>query len=593
VKDSLNKLQQILKERNLQGIIFTGTDPHLSEYPPAYYLTRAQFSGFQGSAGILSVTQDGGALWSDSRYYIEGAQSLKGTGLSFYKSDSSEDLPLEEWLSQNLPPQSRVALDFSTASVAQVEKWKRVLEQAGHALVHDTSLVDMAWLDRPEIPGEPVFELSSHITGKVRKETIKNFQQDLSFRGIDYLPITAVDQLAWLLDLRGYDVSFNPVFIGYCIIGQESCRLFIDSRKIEESLQERLVEDGVEILPYEDFYTQIGSLTGRILLDRESVNYHLINSLSPEAEIVEGLHPVALAKNRKNPVEIEGFRKTMEKDGRAMVRFLKWFEEHKSTGITEKDCAAILETFRASEEDYYGPSFETISAVNAHGAIPHYRLTDESNDQLPEEGLFLLDSGGQYFQGTTDITRTLGLQKVTEEMKHHYTLVLKGHLRVARIPFPKGTNGSLLDSFARADLWAQGLNYGHGTGHGVGHFLNVHEDPARIRPLPTSIGLDQGMVLSNEPGLYIEDRYGIRIENMILAVPFSLGEGDFLCWEDLTLCPYERDLILPGVLEKNEIDQINNYHETVYTRLAPLLEEKERQWLRNKTQPITQIQKKG
>ncbi|WP_028975422.1 aminopeptidase P family protein [Spirochaeta cellobiosiphila] len=583
----LEQLRQTLRQKGYGAIIFTGTDPHLSEYPPAHYLTRALFSGFKGSAGIVVITQEGGGLWTDSRYYIEGANSIKPYGLNLFKADQSDTLAVDKWLSNQLPEGAKVVVDFKTISINQALAWSKTLANKEQILVNDTDIVESIWQDRPALPKEKVFSISSEISGKKRKDTIDKFRRIMEERNIQYLPIMSIDEIAWFFDLRGYDVPFNPVFIAYALLTQQECYLYVDKVKLSDDLISLLEEDNIIIKDYDEFYTSLSEWKGNVLINTGNTNFYFYNQLSSDTKIVSDISPVALTKTIKNEVEIAGIRSVMERDGRAMVKFLMWYEANKANDISERDCADQLERYRREDESFYGLSFETIAGVNEHGAMPHYRVTDESNKILGENGLFLLDSGGQYYQGTTDITRTMGLRTYTKEMKRDYTLVLKGHLRLSRIPFPEGTRGAQIDALARIDLWSEAKDFGHGTGHGIGHFLNVHEGPISIRKNWVDIGMTEGMILSNEPGIYINGEYGVRIENLILAVPMvKNGMGNFLQWETLTLCPYDMDLIDMELLDKKEILQINKYHEKVYTRVSPLLNEEEKKWLKEKTLPL-------
>lgn len=589
IRIRIKDLRLEMLKHNLDAWYISGTDPHLSEYLPEYWKTREFITGFTGSAGLVIVTQEDAGLWTDSRYFLQAEEQLKGTGIRLFKQRVPQSVLPEKWLADKLAHGSKVGFDPLTLSVAAARNLKRNLDQAGIKLIEFNDLLDKIWNDRPELPENKIFELDKSIAGSSRKEKIAQLIAELKKAGADTMIITALDDLAWMFNLRGSDIEYCPVFIGYGVAGKNGCYLFVDRRRMNSQLLAKLEKEKIEVLEYSDFRGWIKNLRSQVLyMDPSAASYAVHSALKSAGEIKEGISLIASMKAVKNPVELEGFRHAMQKDGAAMVEFLFWLKNNVKSGtLTEYTIGNKLLEIRSRYQGFQGESFAPIVGYKQHGAIVHWHATASASLPVNPEGILLVDSGAQFIEGTTDITRTIALGAVTEQQKTDYTLVLKGMIGLTAAVFPEGTKGCNLDVLARKPLWDQGLNYGHGTGHGVGHFLNVHEGPVSVRQECSSIELNPGMVMSNEPALYREGQYGIRIENLIVCVEKQeTPYGRFLGFETLTLCPIDKELIQFDLLTDTERNWINEYHGMVALQLMPLLDEVHKEFLKDHTHPV-------
>ncbi len=584
----LNALRNEMSKAGITAFIIPGTDPHQSEYYAEHWAARTWITGFNGSAGTAVVTTDQAGLWTDSRYFLQGAQQLEGSGFDLFKEGLPETPSIEQWLLTTLPQGSTVAIDGTLFGAFQAAALKARFESRGFHFVSDFTPFDTIWEERPSIPQNHFFIHEEKYSGESVSAKVERTLQQLHQADADALLLTALDEIAWLFNIRGTDVQCNPVVICYAYIDDNRRILFIDPNKVNDETRQYLQQNQIEALPYTQVFDFAASLpaTLRVFIDPKKTNYTLLNKLGATA--VEGASPIALLKSCKNKVQIEGVRNAMIRDGVALVRLFRWLDENIDRGdVTEITVAEKVHEFRAQQELFVGDSFGTIAGFNAHGAIVHYSATPESNATLSREGFLLLDSGGQYLDGTTDITRTVALGDLSPRQKRDFTLVLKGHIALATCHFPQGTRGAQLDALARHFLWNDHLNYLHGTGHGIGHFLNVHEGPQNIRLEENPTPLMPGMITSNEPGLYRTGEYGIRCENLILTVFDTENEfGAFYRFETLTLFPFDIEAIDTSILSTSEIEWLNSYHEMVYDRLSPSLTEEEQHWLRRKTTKI-------
>ena len=584
----IGHLRAYMARQGLAAYIFPSADPHHSEYPPAHWKTREWISGFNGSAGTAVVASDDAALWTDSRYFLAAAEQLRGTPFRLMKERVEGTPTVAEWLAEVLPPGSRVGIDGWTGSVDDIRTMKKSLALNGIHLEVTENPADTLWTSRPPIPDAPVRIQPLEYAGRSVAEKLGLIREAMATRQADGLILTALDEVAWTLNLRGTDVHCTPVFVAYLLVTPTHCALYINKVKLTAEVSAYLTEAGVEVRPYEDIADGIRQFQGqRMMLDPGSVNFMLSNAIPARCAVEEAPSPVAMLKAVKCPAEVEGYRRAMLRDGVAMVKFLRWLKPAvEAGGQTELGICRKLDELRGEQEHYRGNSFDTIAGYAAHGAIVHYEPTPETDLPLKAEGLLLLDSGAQYDDGTTDLTRTIALGPVTEEERHDYTLVLKGHIRLARAKFPQGCSGTQLDACARYAMWQDGINYLHGTGHGVGSCLCVHEGPHQIRMNYMPAPLLPYMTVTNEPGIYKAGRHGVRIENTQIILPYRETEsGKFLRFDPLTLCPIDTTPIDWGMLDREETEWLDRYHQRVYARLSPLLDEAHRAWLREATRP--------
>ena len=571
-----------MKQHSVAACIIPSADPHLSEYPSEHWKVRRWLSGFDGSAGTLVVTQRSAGLWTDSRYYLQAENQLEGTEIKLFKDGLPETPSFTKWLSENLLENSKIAIDGKCVSTEQWREWVETLRTTSLQMT-DFDLISEIWTDRPPLPAKPFFNLDIKYAGRSTEEKLADLRAEMRRQKAGICLLTALDDVAWLLNIRGCDVEYNPVVIAFAAVEMEKVILFVVQSK-KKARNDKT--NDIFIADYNEIYSYLSSLKNNptCLIDIAKTNFSLYKSVSQNCKIVETTSPVSLAKSIKNETEIAGFRSAMERDGAAMVKFLRWLENalKNSEKVTEISAAEKLLSFRKEQDLFFSESFHPIVGYGAHGAIGHYAATQESNATIKPEGFLLLDSGAQYFDGTTDITRTLALGEISEQQKREFTLVLKGHIALASVRFPEGTQGIQLDVLARKALWDNGLNYGHGTGHGVGHFLCVHEYPPHISPRRNGGELKAGMLLSNEPGLYRQGEYGIRTESLVLVKKMEEFDN-FLCFETLTLCPIDTRAIDFDLLTEEEKTWLHNYHQTVYDRLSPHLNEEEKRWLIEKT----------
>ncbi len=589
IRQRLKALRLEMLKRDLDAWYISGTDPHACEYLPDRWQTRAFISGFTGSYGIVVVTQEEAGLWTDTRYFLQAEEQLKGSGIKMYKLRVPDAVLPEAWLAKKLDAGSKVGFDPQTLTVAGFRSLNNSLRKKEIDLVQTPDLFEKIWDDRPEIPKDEIFELDTKYAGMSRKEKREQAAAKLKDLGADFQVVTALDELAWVFNLRGSDIAYNPVFTGYGAIGKNESAIFVDPAKFPSGLRARLEKERVEIHDYTGFWEWLKSVKNRkVLIDPASANFAVWEALQTDNSMKEETSVISLLKAEKNETELNGFREAMKKDGAALVELLFWLKN--SIGkeqLTEYTVGRKLAECRGKQTGFRGESFSPIVGYKEHGAIVHLNVGPENALPLKPEGVLLFDSGGQYLQGTTDITRTVALGKITQQQKTDFTLVLKGMMALTMAKFPEGTKGANLDVLAREALWENGLNYGHGTGHGVGHFLNVHEGPMSIRQEFNPVPIKPGMVMSNEPGLYREGEYGIRTENMMVCVEKEKTEfGQFLGFETLTLCPIDTSLVDKSFLNQKEIDWLNSYHQKVRKELKPLLAEELQAFLEEMTQPI-------
>ena len=593
VAERIARLRALMKEQDLQAYIVPSADPHQSEYVSPTWQRRGFISGFDGSAGTVVVTADRAGLWTDSRYFLQAAAQLGGSGLELFKQGEPGVPEVEGFLAQTLRPAQRVGLDPRVFSVNGMQTLQGALSPRDIRIVEvERDLVEQVWGDkRPPMPRSGVRAHPLTYAGEDTESKLTRLRQAMVEQEADALLVAALDEVAWLLNLRGADVPFNPVTIAYALVEKERATLFIDPAKVEGVAREALGAT-VEVRPYEalgESLSALGAKKGRVWLDPVTVNHWVARRLENHGALLLKVGtPIPGWKARKNPHERAGMSAAHLRDGVAMVNFLCWLESTLSwSKLTERDLAEKIHALRAKDPQYIGPSFETISAYGPHGAIVHYQATAETNLPLRPEGLLLFDSGGQYVDGTTDITRTIALGKPTVDQKRAYTYVLKGHLLLTRTIFPAGTNGYQLDAIARSPLWSTLVNYGHGTGHGIGAALCVHEGPFSVSLRRNLTPLEPGHILSIEPGCYLPDRFGVRIENLACVEECETTEfGTFLGFDTLTLCPYDRNLIDKALLSEEDRIQINAYHARVGSSLSRHLDEVPRQFLEKVTQPI-------
>ncbi len=585
----LEALRDEMRRLNVDAVIIPGTDPHQSEYISDHWKFRDWISGFTGSNGTAVVTLDQAALWTDSRYFLQAEIELEGSGFVMMKENMGNDPTIHEWLQQVLEEDSVIAIDGRLYSAQEANRLERFCGENGFMLATEFFPADRIWPDRPARPSEPAYVHDVQYAGEEATDKIERLLTVLEDNEATGMLVTSLDDIAWLLNLRGNDVAFTPVVIAFAYISRKQKCLFIDDNKITDEVRQHLKACDIKVRDYDDIVHFLERVSEHevVLIDPNRVSDTLANAL--QCQKVYFRSPIADLKSVKNAVQIEGFRHAMERDGAALVRLFKWIEETAPSGtINEVDVWNKGMELRAQQDMYREDSFAMICGYKEHGAIVHYEATDESAATLHGEGILLVDSGAQYLDGTTDITRTITLGNPTAQEKHDFTLALKGHLALQRAKFPVGTTGCQLDVLARMPLWQEAMTYGHGTGHGVGHFLGCHEGPQSIRTNLVDVKLQPGMITSNEPGLYKTGEYGIRTENLLLTVEAEKTEefGNFLTFEPLTLYPYDLELIDRSMLTSEEVAQINGYHRMVRERITPLLNADEAAWLAAKTREI-------
>jgi Xaa-Pro aminopeptidase len=592
VPQRLARIRQLMSQEGIHALLVPSADPHLSEYLPGYWQGRQWLSGFHGSVGTLIVTADFAGVWADSRYWEQATWELEGSGIELVKLIPGKPGPLE-WLAENTPEGGAVAVDGAVMAVASARTLSSKLQERGARLRTDIDLLAQAWTDRPSLPDQPVYAHLPPQATTSRVEKIAQLREALKERAADWHFIATLDDIAWLFNLRGADVSFNPVFVSFALISQQQATLFVDLNKVDAALRSVLEQDGVTLRDYSEVATALREVPSgaSLQVDPARVTVGLLDNLDSGVKLVEGLNPTTLAKSRKSPADAEHIRRAMEQDGAALCEFFAWLESawgHER--ITELTIDEHLTAARKRRPEFVSLSFNTIAAFNANGAMPHYHATEEAHAVIEGDGLLLIDSGGQYLGGTTDITRMVPVGTPTSEQKRDCTRVLKGVIALSRAKFPKGILSPLLDAIARAPIWAEQVDYGHGTGHGVGYFLNVHEGPQVIAyqaAAAPQTAMQPGMITSIEPGTYRPGRWGVRIENLVLNREAGSSEfGEFLAFETLTLCPIDTRCLEPSLLTQDEKDWLNAYHGEVQRRLSPLLDGAALQWLNTRTAAI-------
>lgn len=587
------KTQEALARHGLAALLVPSSDPHLSEYLPERWQGRQWLSGFTGSMGTLVVARHKAALFADSRYWVQAEAELAGSGIELVKIPTGTATHHVDWLAREAKTGETVAVDGDVIGLGAAQQLRAVLQKAGVKLRTDLDLLAEIWPDRPALPAEPVYEHRAPQAPLARAAKLAQLREAMARHGATQHLISTVDDIAWALNLRGSDVTYNPVFLAHLLIGLDGATLFVGEGKIDAALKAALAADGVTLAPYAEAAATLAALPAgaTLLLDPKRVTLGLRERIG--VPVVEAINPSTLLKSRKSAAEAEHIREAMRQDGAAMCEFYAWFEAALGRErITELTIDEKLSAARAKRPGFVGLSFSTIAGFNANGAMPHYRATPESHaviEVTDQGGLLLIDSGGQYLGGTTDITRVWPIGTISDAHRRDYTLVLKGTMALSRTKFPRGTLSPMLDAIARAPLWEHGLEYGHGTGHGVGYFLNVHEGPQSIsKAVPDAhMAMEPGMITSIEPGLYRPGQWGIRIENLVLNVPAGDTEfGEFLAFETLTLCPIDTRCIDRSLLRADEIDWLNDYHAMVRERLAPLVDGAAHDWLLRRTEPI-------
>lgn len=592
IPERIAALREAMKQHKIDAYIIPTSDPHMSEYPADCWKYREWISGFTGSAGTVIITADKAGLWTDSRYFLQASTQLEGTGIELFKMMLPETPTIPEFLTHELKEGQTVGLNGEIYSLADARSLEKALAEKEIKLNTNASLIDPIWKERPAIPEAPMFEMPIELSGKSTEDKLIDINKMLHKAGADCTILSALDEVAWTFNIRGTDVAYNPVVISYAFVSEKESVLFVNPKKIPAEIAEHLKKEGVTLADYGMLATFLSRLPERtrVFIDSKRTNVAIYNALPKSSILIEGTSPANHLKSIKNETEIKGFRNAVLKDGIAMTKFYFWLEKMLKAGekVTELSAAAKLTALRSEQPQYVMDSFASISSYGPHGAVVHYSPTPETDTELKTDSLYLLDSGAQYLDGTTDITRTIALcDEPSEQMKKDFTRALKGTIGIAKCKFPAGIRGCLIDAFARKALWDAGINYLHGTCHGIGHCLNVHEGPQSIRMEENPVILEPGMVMSDEPAMYRPGEYGIRTENMILIRKDSETEfGKFLGFETLTLCYIDTKLVIPSMLSVREHAWLNKYHQMVYDLVSPHLTEEEKAWLKEKTAEI-------
>ena len=588
----LLQLRSAMKLAGFDAYIIPSADPHLSEYLPERWQGRSYFSGFTGSVGTLIVTADFAGLWVDSRYWSQAEKELAPTGIQMMKIASAASISHIDWLTTTLQAGQSVGVDGEVLGLMTARILEQNLSAKAIHLKTNIDLLNGIWHDRPILPASPIFEHMAPFATISRQEKLALVREQMRAKGADQHFVSTVDDLAWIFNLRGSDVSYNPVFAGHALIGLNDARIFVAEGKVSAELEAILAQDNIKTLPYAEAARALASLptNSSVLIDPRRITLGFHQAIAANTRVLEAINPSVFIKSRKNSQEVDFVREAMEQDGAALCEFFSWLEDAlgkeviTEISIDEKICAA-----RARQPHFISPSFGTIAGFNGNGAMPHYRATPESHATIEGNGLLLIDSGGQYLNGTTDITRVVPVGTISDAQKRDFTLVLKGMINLSKAIFPRGTPSPMLDTLARAPIWAEGINYGHGTGHGVGYFLNVHEGPQSISAALAEphTAMEPGMITSNEPGIYRPNQWGVRIENLLLTVPAITSEfGEYLQFESLTLCPIDTRCINIAMLRDDEITWLNDYHALVLQRLSPRVSGSALAWLQERTQAI-------
>ncbi len=600
IHDRIESLRQTLAAQDLTAIIVPSADPHLSEYLPEYWQARLWLSGFTGSVGTLVVTADFAGLWTDSRYWVHAAEQLDGTGITLEKLAPGQPNHID-WLAAHLAEGDSVAVDGNVLSIAEQDRLLDAFEANDITLITERELLTEVWTDRPALPAASLYVHDAQFLAQSAIDKLAAVRAGMAEAGATYHLLSSLDDIAWLTNLRGADVDYNPVFLAHMLISENDATLFIDNNKVSSEIAQSLKDSGIAIADYEAVQDALGTITADdlLLLDPSKVAVGTLSKMADGVGFIEQMAPSTLLKSVKSDADIDHVREAMRQDGAALCEFFATFEQRLADGerLSELDVDSMLIEIRSQQPHYVSPSFPTIAGFNENGALPHYRATPEKFSYLEvnegEGGLLLIDSGAQYQNGTTDITRVVGIGQVSTEHKRDFTTVLKAHIALAKAHFPDGIASPLIDAICRAPLWQAQMDYGHGTGHGVGYFLNVHEGPQVIAysaSIPKERAMKEGMISSNEPGLYREGKWGIRIENLMvnkrIAQPVETEFGNFLNFETVTYCPIDTRLIEPSLLSQIEVDWLNDYHRQVYAELKNRVDGAALDWLTERTQAI-------
>ena len=590
IRNRIGDLRAKMQEKGMSAYVIFGTDPHMSEYLPERWQTRAFIAGFTGSAGMVVVSLDKAALWTDSRYFLQAEEQLAGTGIDLVKMRTPGHPEPDQWIRMNLKKGDVAGIDEWSVSISQFAAMQSSLAASGITLKETGDLLDEIWTDRPALPDSPVFEHELKYACTSRNEKIKIIGTELKKGNADMQIITALDDLAWTFNLRGTDVECNPVFMSYAIVSAKETTLFVNLQKIPTALKAKLESEGIRLKGYEEITVALQQLPAhtRVWIDRDRTNQAIRKNIPEQCLVVEGLSIPCRLKAIKSQGEIDHIRQAMRKDGVALLEFLYWIENNLGKiPVTEYTVAEKLNELRAKQPGFKGISFYPIVGYKEHGAIVHFHVAEDNALPVEKDGFLLFDSGGQYLDGTTDTTRTIALGELTARQKSDFTITLKGMISLTNAKFPVNTRGYHLDILARKDMWQHGMNYGHGTGHGVGYFLNVHEGPMSIRQEFNDRVIEAGMVMSNEPAFYRLGEYGLRTENMMVCVKDESTEfGDFLRFDTLTLCPIDTKAIEKSLLNQEETEWLNRYHQWVYDELAPMVNDELKSFMKEQTQPI-------
>ena len=588
--EKLALIRSALHQNDIDICIIPSSDPHMGEYIPEHWQIIRWLTGFTGSAATVVITNTFAGLWTDSRYFLQAEKQLSGTGFEFVKPGAFHRNDYMDYVCENSGPGNKIGIDGRVFSIAQLKKLENRLEEKEVSIDTGCDIIDALWTDRPGLPFSMAFDHPVEFSGKARPVKISEVRKQMVSENADFHLLTSVDDIMWLLNVRGSDLKYSPLLLSYALIGKEQILLFIDEAKIPLKLASEFDSLGITLLPYEEINEVIPSVTegSSVLTNPATTSVSLYNSISAKSRVIEKTSIPTLLKSIKNKTEIENICNVMIKDGVALTKFFCWFDFNSGKlPMTEKSLSEKVLEFRSQQKDFLEPSFATIAAFNENSALPHYTTETGPGAEIGERGLLLVDSGGQYMGGTTDITRTIPVGIPTARQKKDFTLVLKGHINLALAKFPKGTRGYQLDFIARRAMWGSGINYAHGTGHGVGYCLNVHEGPQSISPADNKTVIEAGMLTSNEPAIYRDGEYGIRIENLILCYEDEETEfGQFLKFDTVSLCYIEKTLIDKSLLDQKEIDWLNSYHSEVYDKLSPYLTSEEKIWLKEKTDPL-------
>ncbi len=594
VKEKLQVLRGAMKEQNIDMYIIPSADFHQSEYVGEFFKSRAFMSGFTGSVGTLVVTLDGAGLWVDGRYHLQAENELKGSTIDLFKEGLAETQKMQDYISDKLPEGGVLGFDGRVVSAKEGDGYAELAKGKNAKVNADHDLIAAVWTDRPELPTDKAFMLNDDLAGENTNSKLARVREKMAEKNADLNIVGMLDDIAWLYNIRGNDVAYNPVVLAYTIVEKDGAKLFVDESKLTDEIKAALAKENVAVLPYNDIYEYVKTLgSARVLIDAKRVNFSMMNNIDKKAEIIDGINPTLFMKAIKNEVELENNRQAHIKDGVAVTKFMKYLKENATKGtMTELSAEKTIENFRKEQEGFIQPSFHSISAFGANAAMMHYSPSETNNAKIEEGQLYLIDSGGQYYGGTTDITRTYAVGQVSDALKRDFTLVVKGMVTLSMAKFLYGCRGYNLDILARGAVWKYGIDYLCGTGHGIGYMLNVHEAPNgfRWRVVPERFDsevLEAGMITTNEPGVYIDGSHGIRLENELVARNLEKNMyGQFMDFEVITFTPIDLDALLPELLNSDERDYLNAYHAEVYSKIAPHLNDEEKEWLKGYTRSI-------